>query len=251
MQPLTRANIRLAATVLLLRESSRGLQVFMQKRPGTGDFPDLHVFPGGKVDEQDVLPDLVSGCDESRANRLLGLSAGGLRYWVTAIRECFEECGVLLAHRDGNLVSLASSSEIARFDQYRHDLIDGRLELAALCRREALSLAGDRLLYFSHWLTPEAAPRRFDTRFFIARMPSAQETAAHQWETAGSDWVGADEALAAARSGAWRMIAPTTTTLKSIAGYSSLDALESAVRSETHLPELTGELRREGMMPLR
>jgi len=250
MEPLIRDNIRLAATVLLLREGRDGPEVFMQKRPGRGDFPDLHVFPGGKVDERDFLPECIDGLPGRAADALLGVR-GALRYWVTAIRECFEECGVLLARRDGELLAFSDPAEVARFDAYRHQLIDGHITMAELCGRERLVLAADRLLYFSHWLTPEQAPRRFDTRFFVTRMPSAQETAAHHWETAGAEWVAPALALEAAREGRWRMIAPTLTTLRSIATLSSVDAIDAAVRGETHLPELTDVLRREGMQPLR
>jgi 8-oxo-dGTP pyrophosphatase MutT (NUDIX family) len=251
MQPLTRGNIRLAATVLLLKNGPGGIEVFMMKRPGRGDFPDLHVFPGGKVDEQDFLPEHIDGLDDKRANELLGVSGGGLRYWVTAIRECFEECGVLLARRDGELFTPSGEAELARFDGYRHELIDGSLSMAEFCRCEGLTLAADRLFYFSHWLTPAVVPRRFDTRFFITRMPEAQEAIAHQWETAGSEWVRPERALELRERGDWSMIAPTVTTLKSIARLDSLDAIEAEVRAERHLPALTAALEREGMQPLR
>lgn len=251
MQPLTRDNIRLAASVMLLRESATGPEVFMLKRPGRGDFPDLHVFPGGKVDEEDLLPELLDDLDDDRANALLGLSAGAIRYWVTAIRECFEECGVLLARRDGEILALHEESEVERFDSYRHQLIDGDLTMSRLCEIEGLTLAADHLSYFSHWLTPDSVPRRFDTRFFLASMPAAQDTNAHHWETAGSEWVKPAEALAAAAAGRWRMISPTLTSLKSIAEFASPEEAHRIVRSEAHLPELTDGLRREGMQPLR
>jgi len=251
MQPLTRDNIRLAASVLLLRESADGPQVFMMKRPGKGDFPDLHVFPGGKVDEEDFLPELLDGLTDPAANQLLGLSAGAIRYWATAIRECFEECGVLLARRQGELLQLNDPKEIERFDGYRHQLIDGELTMAQVCSREGLTLAADHLSYFSHWLTPDVVPRRFDTRFFLARLPARQETAAHQWETAGSEWVSPGQALAAARDGSWQMISPTLTSLRSIDEYETVAEIEVAVRAESHLPELTQDLRREGMQPIR
>lgn len=251
MQPLQRENIRLAATVVLMRDVSDTIEVFMMQRPGGVDFPDLHVFPGGKVDEQDLLEDRVHGCTEAEANRLLGLVAGGLRYWVTAIRECFEECGVLLARRDGVFLALDQPAEVARFDGYRQALIDGAMTMADLCEREDLVLAADCLSYFSHWLTPPSVPRRFDTRFFVARMPVMQETAAHAWETAGEHWVSPAEALDAAASGTWRMISPTLTTLKSLAAFTSVDAVFDAVGRETHLPRLTGELSNQGMQPLR
>lgn len=251
IQPLTRQNIRLAATVVLMRDTPRDVEVFMTQRPGGVDFPDLHVFPGGKVDDQDLLADQVSGCPETAANRLLGVQAGGLRYWVTAIRECFEECGVLLARRGGQFIELHDANEIDRFDGYRQALIDGDMTMADLCERESLVLAADCLLYFSHWLTPEMAPRRFDTRFFVARMPVRQDTAAHTWETAGEHWVSPEEALSQAAAGHWRMISPTTTTLQSLARYPSVDAACAAVAAETHLPELTDELSHQGMQPLR
>jgi len=251
MQPLERQNIRLAATVVLMRDTEAGIEVFMMQRPGGVDFPDLHVFPGGKVDDQDLLDAQVKGCSEETANRLLGLPAGGLRYWVTAIRECFEECGVLLARRAGEFLTLREPEEVARFDGYRQALIDGEMTMADLCEREALVLAADCLLYHSHWLTPEAAPRRFDTRFFIARMPGSQNTTAHAWETAGEHWVSPTEALSEGESGRWQMISPTTTTLKTLSVFETVEDAFTAVAAETHLPTLTESLSYQGMQPLR
>lgn len=251
MQPLERGNIRLAATVVLVRDTPQGSEVFMMKRPGRGDFPDLHVFPGGKVDEADFAPELLAGLDASTADRLLGVSAGGLRYWVAAIRECFEECGVLLAYRDGRPLRWSDEGEAARFHGYRQRLIDGELSVQDLCRREHLRLAADRVGYFSHWITPEVAPRRFDTRFFIAEMPTEQATVAHEHEAADDEWVRPRDALTAAAEGRWRMISPTLTTLRSIARFDDADTMLAAVAAETHIGELTEELRRQGMHPLR
>ena len=201
MQPLIRDNVRLAATILLVRQASSGPEVFMMQRPGSVDFPDLHVFPGGKVDEQDFLPDLVAGLDDVEASRRLGLSAGGLRYWIAAVRECFEECGVLLAYRKGQPLRLSEAAEVARFEAYREQLIDNALSLEEICRREHLRLAADRVAYFSHWITPEQAPRRFDTRFFMALMPPEQATVAHAWETVADEWVRPRDALQAGDAG--------------------------------------------------
>ncbi len=251
MQPLQRQNIRLAATVVLMRDTGSGVEVFMLKRPGGGDFPDLHVFPGGKVDDQDLLDDQVRGCTEAAANRLLGLQAGGLRYWVTAIRECFEECGVLLARRGGEFVTLSGAEEVDRFDGYRQALIEGSMTMADLCQAESLVLAADCLLYHSHWLTPESAPRRFDTRFFVARMPVAQDTAAHTEETAGEHWVSPEAALDEAAAGRWQMISPTTTTLSTLRPFATVQAAFAAVAEETHLPVLSEELKFQGMQSLR
>ncbi|MEZ5558847.1 MAG: NUDIX hydrolase [Pseudomonadales bacterium] len=244
-------NIRLAATILLLRDSSEGPEVFMLQRPGGGDFPDLHVFPGGKVDTQDHVPDQVRGLDDPGASVQLGLAEGGLRFWAAAIRECFEECGVLLAYRGAELVRFDDPGEAARFEDYREQLIDGSLSLETLCRLEGLTLATDQVHYFSHWITPEQAPRRFDTRFFIAAMPGGQETLAHAWETAADAWVRPVQALAAHREGRWQMISPTLTTLASIESFSRVSDILQAVRREAHLPMLTDALRSQGMHDLR
>ena len=251
MQPLLRQNIRLAASVLLLRDTPAEPEVFMMQRPGGVDFPDLHVFPGGKVDNQDLLEEVVNGCSEQDANRLLGVVGGGLRYWVAAIRECFEECGVLLARRSGQFVELADKQEFERFESYRQALIDGEMSMADLCSREDLVLAADCLRYFSHWLTPDSVPRRFDTRFFIARMPDKQATAAHAWETAGEHWISAAAALEEGAQGRWQMISPTIITLESVGAYSSVGAIFDAVAEETHLPTLTDDLHKQGMQTLR
>lgn len=251
MQPLTRGNVRLAASIVLAREAAAGPEVFMMQRPGGVDFPDLHVFPGGKLDEGDFVPQLVQGLDPAAADAALGLESGGLRYWVAAIRECFEECGVLLAYRRGALLQWADEGEVQRFDGYRQQLIDSSISLLEVCAREGLTLAADRVHYFSHWLTPEVAPRRFDTRFFIAAMPEDQETIAHHWETADDEWVRPADALQARVDGRWQMISPTVTTLTSLADFQDVPAMLDAVQREVHLPELSADLMQQGMQPLR
>jgi 8-oxo-dGTP pyrophosphatase MutT (NUDIX family) len=250
LEPLVRDNIRMAASLLLVRDRPDGPEVFMVKRPGGVDFPDLHVFPGGKVDHADHQPHLLDGVSETEADRALGVR-GGSRYWVAAIRECFEECGVLLASSDEGLVRLGADIERERFTRYRQALIDRNMDMANLCAQEGLRLAGDRVRYFSHWITPEQAPRRFDTRFFIAAMPEEQDTLAHHWETAGDEWVRPADALMAHRSGRLLMIAPTLVTLESLAACHSVVGMMEAVAAETHLPPLTSALREQGMHTLR
>ena len=88
---------------------------------------------------------------------------------------------MLLAYRDGSLIRWADENEIERFNGYRQRLIDGDMRMLDVCRLENVRLAADRVLYFSHWITPEQAPRRFDTRFFVAAMPDNQRTIAHAW----------------------------------------------------------------------
>ena len=240
--------IRKAATVLVLRQGGGGIEIFMVQRPGQGTFPNLHVFPGGKVDpDDDGLGDLCHGLGDATASYILGIASGGLRYWVTAIRECFEECGVLLAYRSGSLFEPGNDAEVVRFERYRNALIGGSEDLASLARREGLTLATDRVMYFSHWITPESAPARFDTRFFVTAMPSGQRAVGHRRETVSGSWVTANDALANFDADRWQMIHPTLTTLRTVARFSNVGELLSAVSSGHHLGEISDALHQQGL----
>ena len=253
MTAASTAGIRKAATILVVRPGGAGIEVFMVQRPGRGIFPNLHVFPGGKVDaSDDGLAHLCEGLDDAEACRQLGLGSGALRYWVAAIRECFEECGVLLAYRRGELFEPGDQAERERFDGYRNALVRGDDDLPALARRESLRLATDRVLYFSHWITPESAPARFDTRFFVTAMPRGQSAEGHRRETVAGTWVTPTEALANFEKGAWQMIHPTLTTLRTAARFGSVADLLAAVAARRHLQTGTDSelLREQGMQSI-
>lgn len=239
MQELTDGNIRRAATLLLLREYAHHLEVFMVQRPGGAVFPDLHVFPGGKVDVSDATFEFCEGLSPDDAEQQLGVP-GGLRYWVTAIRECFEECGVLLSNHLPHAVDTQSK-------HLRQQLIEGQLSMADFCKNYQLRLDCTALRYFSHWLTPESAPRRFDTRFFVAEMPSSQQALHHDDELVAGEWIAVEQALANYRSGKWQMISPTIVSLEMLLPFATIKALFAAIAKETHLPELTEQLQKEGM----
>ena len=251
MQPLVRENIRLAATVMLVRDSGTGLEVYMVKRPGRGDFPDLHVFPGGKVDEEDFNPALCYELADQVASERLGIAAGGVRYWVAVARECFEECGVLMVRRNGSMLDFRDDRVFSRFESLREDVLAGNLGFVQMCEQENLQIACDMLGYFSHWITPEMAPRRFDTRFFLAAMPGDQATLAHTDETADDDWVSPREALDLYRKNRWQMIDPTLRSLETLSQYDSVGEALVGVQGGNHLMPLTPELNRQGMQPLR
>jgi len=251
LQPLQRGNIRLAATVMLLRDTAAGMQVYMVQRPGRGDFPDLHVFPGGKVDELDWAPSLCAGLEDTAASAQLGIERGGLRYWMAVARECYEECGVLLVHHQGALVDFASPGAAAKYATLREQLLAGEIDFAELCRLQKLTIACDRLTYFSHWLTPESAPRRFDTRFYLAAMPPDQTTLAHTDETADDLWIRPADALANYAAGTWQMIDPTLRSLETLSQWQTVAAAQEGAQRGDHLMPLTAALRRQGMQPLR
>ena len=239
---------RPAATVLLVRAATEGVEVFMVKRPGRGDFPDLHVFPGGKVDAaDDRIAHACVGLDDAEASAALGVDGGGLQYWVSAIRECFEEAGVLLAYRDSGIFAYLGDAHRSRFDEYREALIDGSLPMVEFLDREQLTLATDRVLYFSHWITPVGAPARFDVRFFITAMPPDQDARGHDWEVVSGEWVRPEAALEHHRAGRWQMIYPTLTTLASISGHADVDGLLTSVGAGEHLGEITEERHIQGM----
>jgi 8-oxo-dGTP pyrophosphatase MutT (NUDIX family) len=243
--------VRKAASLLLTRSPGGGtLEVFMVERPGTATFGGLHVFPGGKVDPADSVDAAhCRGLDDAAASEALGLTQDGLAYWVAAIRESFEEAGVLLGRIDDAFVDFADPEADVRFQTHRRALVKGEVRMAEICERERMVLATDHVHYFSHWITPEGAPARFDTRFFLATMPENQSASLHSDELADGLWISPAEALDRHRAGQWRMIHPTLVTLESLAAYGSIDALVRDVRAWRHLPEVTPELNRQGMQP--
>lgn len=240
--------MRDAATLLLVRDAPAGLEVFMVERPGAADFGGMHVFPGGKVDVADASVEArYTDLNDALASERLGMARGGIAFWNAAIREAFEEAGVLLAYRGERLVDLSDAATRDRFANYRAAVHKGELSLVELCAREDLHLATDRVHYFSHWITPVGPPRRYDTRFFVAPMPANQQTAHHERELEDGVWVRPPDALAYRESARWTMIFPTLTTLQSLARYATVAALEADVRAWRHLPEVTAERHRQGM----
>lgn len=249
MQALVTGNVRLAATVMLLRDGSRGLEVFMVQRPGKGDFPDIHVFPGGKVDVDDFSPEICFGLQDSEASGRLGIASGGLRYWVAVARECFEECGVLLVRKEGAPV-VFDGNIAERFHGHRERLLENRVSFSDICRSENLQVDCTRLAYFSHWITPNQVPRRFDTRFFVATMPSDQNTNAYTYETVDDEWIQPISALANKDQGRWQMIDPTLRSLETLQKYGSVKEALGEIQKGRHLMPITETLSEQGMQSI-
>lgn len=230
---------RLAATVLLVRDGSRGLEVFMEERHIRSDFVGgAYVFPGGGVDSDDAVPDeLYAGEPREHYDRLLGTDGGGLAFYVAAIRECFEEAGVLLAYdADGVLLDF---SDPAIEDQYRsaRDRLNRKeVGLVELADRHDLRLAVDHIHYWSHWITPEGQPRRYDTRFFIADAPENQTATHDDWELTDSAWVRPATAIEHARRREWMIIFPTLMTLRDLGRFASAGAAVEWAASEREVP---------------
>ena len=226
-----------AATVTLVRDTSRGMEVLMlQRNHQSGFMPGMFLFPGGGLDPGDRAESVLSRCpgiDEETASATLGLAHGGLPYWAAAIRESFEEAGVLLAYDErGELVNPREAGRLERFEEYRRKLNAGEHELTSMLEAESLTLAVDRLTYFAHWITPERAPRRYDTRFFAAIAPDGQEALPDNVEAIHHVWVNPAEAADRHRSGEFDMRTPTIRTLEHFAPYTRADDLMSALKAQ-------------------
>ena len=231
-----------AATVTIVRDARDGIEVLMMRRNlKSGFVPGMYVFPGGGLDDADLLfknNGLCNCLDDASASGMLGVAADGLAYWAAAIREAFEESGLLLARNGaGSLVTLTDAEVAARFDAQRRQLNAGELDFAALIAAESLQLAADQLVYFAHWITPVTAPRRYDTRFFMAEAPPEQEPFHDDHETIAATWISPAGALTLHQRGEFEMRTPTVRTLETFANCNdvaslrrSLDSIQGNVR---------------------
>lgn len=211
------ANARPSSTVVLVRPASGEPELFMVQRHAQTSFGDAYAFPGGVIDPEDKLVhDFCRGVGARDADSRLGVSGDGLDYYSAAIRELFEESGVLLANPD----EVAEGPEAAR-----DALNDGSDNWADLVLRNELELQCDALHYFSHWITPPSIPKRYSTRFFMAAMPDRQMAVHCGGELTDSCWISAHDVLAAGRAGKLELHFPTIKTLESIARHKTYDEL--------------------------
>ena len=240
----------LAATMILVRNQPAGYEVFMIERPVEGAFPQLHVFPGGKIDPLDSeLDQYCPLLSDDRASRILSLNEHGLRFWVGAIRECFEECGILFALKNGELLAIRTEAERLQLNEWTQRVSTSAENFQAVLEELKLTLATDDIYYFSHWITPEPAPARFNTRFFLAKLPAGQHAEARTREVVSARWIQPEAALDKFRSKEWQMILPTLTTLRMISNYSNADDLIKHVRAGYHKIPVRPGKQLQGMQP--
>jgi glyoxylase-like metal-dependent hydrolase (beta-lactamase superfamily II)/8-oxo-dGTP pyrophosphatase MutT (NUDIX family) len=219
---------RPAATLILVRDADAGLEVLMARRTQLADFAGgAYVFPGGAVDAADhgaPLAALCTGLDDAAASERLGIERGGLAYWIAAIRESFEEAGLLLAHGDdGDLIRIMAEQQAA-FDAVRRAIAAGEASLHAFAQARSLRLATDRLHYFSHWITQAGRPRRYDTRFFLAEAPRHQQPSHDGSELVHHVWITPVEALDRHGRGEFNLLFPTVKTLEILAKLKTVDS---------------------------
>ena len=220
-----------AATVVLLRDTASGPEVYLLRRAGTMAFAaGMHVFPGGSVDRRDGDADTAwsgppasewavrLGCDESLARALV----------CAAVRETFEESGVLLAGPSTEEVVPDTTGQDWEAD--RQALLDRSLSMSGLLARRGLVLRSDLLGAYAHWITPEFEPRRFDTRFFLAALPAGQWARDVSGEADLADWVPVRDAVVAFDTGRMAMLPPTIEALRDLARHGDVAGALAAPR---------------------
>jgi len=213
------APVRPAATVLLLRDSPQGVEVLMTRRSLTASFaPGAYVFPGGGIDAQDAAA-------HGQATRRPTQSDTHLTQAIAAIRESFEELGVLLArHADGTPATAADLAALKR-----------DAPLAAQCSARGLTLAAADVFVLAHWITDRDLPRRFDVPFLVARMPEGQTPVADEAEQFEPVWVRPADALARHAAGEFFIIFPTIRTLERLQKHATVDSVLAACACEQPL----------------
>src|ERR1700736_2098735 len=232
---------RPASTILLLRDGAAAdeIEVFMMVRHYEIDFNSgALVFPGGSVDKGDkeviARPELYSGGE--------GLDAGALSFRIAAIRETFEESGILLARPRGSkaLVDAKRAAEIEAVN--RAALCDGKTTFLNVLTDNGMLLALDELVPYAHWITPEGMPKRFDTWFFLAAAPPEQAGAHDGKESTDSIWLSPREAVAGGESGRFKLPFPTTRNLIRLGKQTSVSAALDDARGKpvvTVMPVMT------------
>jgi 8-oxo-dGTP pyrophosphatase MutT (NUDIX family) len=236
---------RAAAPRLRLRPGPAGLEVYMLRRQASMAFAaGMSVFPGGSVDARDADEDVAwAGPDAGQWGRVLAAPPELARALVcAAVRETFEESGVLLAGETPDTVVADPTSD--EWERDRNALLDRSLSLAELLARRRLVLRSDLLRSWSRWITPVFEPRRYDTRFFAAALPGGQLTRDVGGEAAAVYWTGPQEALETGRRGEIALLPPTAVTLAELAACGDLQgALARVPDAGARRPEV---LRRDG-----
>ena len=206
------APLRPAATVLLMRDGPQGIEVLMTRRSMTASFaPGAYVFPGGGIDAADAQ---AHGMAQRRPKQ----SDLHLTQAIAAIRESFEELGILFArHAQGRW---ADNADIAQ--------IDRKAPFAAQCQAQGLTLAADQVFVLAHWITDRDLPRRFDVPFLVARMPEGQTPVADESEQFEPVWVRPQDALERHAAGQFFIIFPTIRTLERLKAFATVDAVLQA-----------------------
>jgi len=219
--------VRPSATVVLLREGASDPEIlFVRRRPGDA-FGDCYAFPGGVLDrDESDARTYCGGMTTAQADALLDLQSGGLDYYSAAVRELFEETGILLARdpeRNWAFSQMPDSASLIRGLRTQHD--DGDVSWAEMLRIQELNIACDALHYFGFWETPLSRPKRWATRFFLAEVPPGQEARHDGKEVTETCWMSATEVLSVGKGPGMQLPFPTLANLKKFSEFRTVDAL--------------------------
>ena len=239
--------IRPAATVMLV-DDRPDLQVYMLERHANTVFAGgMWVFPGGAVDHQDdatYYRNIATHRTDTEASDLLRIETGGLNFYMAAIRETFEEAGILLAlHSEDESPLLIGQEGEGRYNQYRDRINAGEMELKTILEQEHLLADVGQMHYIARWITPQGPPRRFDARFFIARIPSNQIPQHDDGELVNSVWLTPQEILARIEREEMVLMTVTERMIRSLALFDSAEqVIDTAARN---LPDERARVDRE------
>ncbi|MGW6448964.1 NUDIX hydrolase [Lentzea sp. NPDC055074] len=232
------AQARDAVTVVLLRDGAEGLEAFLLRRvKGMAFAGGMSVFPGGGVDRRDADTSVAwTGPPPEWWAEIFCVDAGTARAFVcAAVRETFEESGVLLAGPDPTSVV----ADTAKYSRARQQLVDRELSLAQFLAANDLVLRADLLRPWANWVTPYEEPRRYDTRFFVAALPHGQNADGETTEASDAAWQRPSDAIADAQEGRRMLMPPTWRTLDEVGALGSVEKVMAEERSvEKIIPKL-------------
>lgn len=207
-----------AATVLLIRDGADGLEVFMVLRHHEIDsFSGALVFPGGKLDPGDADPAV-----RRHTRRTDHLSDDALRFRIAAIREAFEECGVLYASQVGDDALLSEADVAPLRAKYQQAVLKDEISLREICAAEGLELRAGQLMHYAHWVTPVTQPKVFDTHFYVGPTPADQHAIHDGAENTESVWIRPQQAVDEALAGTRTIVFPTMMNLRRLAQYANV-----------------------------
>jgi 8-oxo-dGTP pyrophosphatase MutT (NUDIX family) len=234
-----------AATVVLLRDGPQGVEAYLLRRVASMAFAaGMHVFPGGVVDPRDGDVAWYGPPPASWSTRLSAGEPLTRALVCAAVRETFEESGVLLAGpRPGAVVADTTAAD---WEADRQALLDRSLAFSDLLVRRGLMLRADLLRPWAHWVTPESWPRRYDTRFFVAALPVGQRTRDVGGEADRVAWVRPADALAQHAAGEMALLPPTRETLRELAALESVGQVVAASAGRRIRPILLDDLHAGG-----
>jgi 8-oxo-dGTP pyrophosphatase MutT (NUDIX family) len=221
----------------MLIDDRPNLQVLMMERHAATIFAGgMWVFPGGSVDAEDdseAIHAIVKDRTDRDASQLMDIDEGGLAYYIAAIRESFEEAGLLLARHEneGHALSFTDARRAERFEQYRDQVNAGSEDFIDIVRRENLLLDTADMHYIARWITPVGPPRRFDARFFIARTPKGQIPLHDNRETVHSEWMSPSDILQNFEDNKMNIMSPTLTMIRALSKFSSTDQVIESARA--------------------